>query len=47
MHLHAEPITDEDASRLLQIPIVSSCRKLFHLVLLEKEVKFVLSAESE
>ena len=47
MHVLAEPITDEDAIRLLQSPIAaSSCRNLFHLVLLEKHVEFVLSAES-
>jgi len=46
MHVHAEPITVEDAARLLNRASVTSCRNLFYLVLMEKQVEFVLAAES-
>jgi len=45
MHVHAEPITIEDASRLLRSSVTT--RNLFYLVLLEKQVEFVLSSDSE
>jgi len=47
MHMHAEPITEEYASRLLNRTVTMSGRNLFHLVLLEKQVDFVLAADSE
>lgn len=48
-HVHAEPITDEDASRLLHsvITTTSSCRNLFYLVLLDKQAEFVVATDSE
>ena len=45
-HVHAEPITEEDASRILNRAVLASCRNLFYLVLLEKQVDFVLAADS-
>ena len=44
--MHAEPITEEDASRLLNHTITASCRNLFYLVLMEKPMEFVLAADS-
>ena len=43
-HVYAEPITDDEASRLLNS--TTSCRNLFYLRLLEKRVDFVLAADS-
>jgi len=43
-HVYAEPITDEDASRLLNS--ATSSKNLFYLILLEKRVEFVLATDS-
>lgn len=45
-HIHAESITEEHASRLLNHTITTSCCNLFYLVLLEQRVDFVLAAHS-
>jgi len=45
-HIHAESITEEHASRLLNHTITTSGCNLFYLVLLEQRVDFVLAAHS-